>query len=63
MYLVEGGKISITNVRVCIHNNFLKIIREFCYLRVLGQASDDMKIDSVMSSNTCSKNSALLHCS
>ena len=36
---------------------------EFCYLRVLGQASDDMKMDSVMSSRTCRRNSALAQAS
>ena len=33
------------------------------YLKVLGHASDDMKIDSVMSSRTWSKNSALAQAS
>ena len=33
------------------------------YLKVRGHASDDMNIDSVMSSSTCKRNSALLHCS
>ena len=33
------------------------------YLKVLGHASDDIKMDSVISSKTCSKNSALAHAS
>ena len=33
------------------------------YLRVLGQASDDMKMDSVMSSRTWSRNSAFAQAS
>jgi len=32
-------------------------------LRVLGQASEDIKMDSVMSSRTWSRNSALAHAS
>ena len=33
------------------------------YRNVRGQASDDMKIDSVMSSRTCNKNSAFAQAS
>lgn len=48
-------------------NKTSKIMYIICNLRtnlnVLGQASEDMKIDSVMSSKTCKRNSALAHAS
>ena len=37
--------------------------RQQSYLNVRGHASEDINIDSVMSSSTCNKNSALAHAS
>ena len=38
-------------------------ITKYNYLNVRGQASEDINIDSVMSSSTCNKNSAFAHAS
>jgi hypothetical protein len=41
----------------------LRVMASSAHLRVLGQASEDMKMDSVMSSKTWSRNSALAQAS
>ena len=54
------------NLRGCLYyfDTFYRFnITKYNYLNVRGQASEDINIDSVMSSSTCNKNSAFAHAS